>query len=60
MKGRWSRKAGSCLIQFNYIGENIGRNETRSHKTGSRLIQGVAKAVSTVYIGIKNWLETDI
>ena len=49
-EGRWSRKAGSRLIQSNYIGKNIGRDETGSHKTGSRLIQGVAKAVSTVHL----------
>ena len=50
MKGGWSCKAGSRLIQSNYIGKNIGRDETGSHKTGSCLIQGVAKAVSTVFL----------
>ena len=36
------------IIQSNYISKSIGREETLSHKSVSRLIQGVAKAVSTV------------
>ena len=45
MKGCWSRQTGSRLIQSNYVGKAIGWEETQLHKTGSRLIQGVAKAV---------------